>query len=453
MATYTFDAVVVTATYDPATEERTYLGAVESPFVSISGGSSDTIHYVVNEELSSGALDISLQGMGRGYYVESSEFGFALGDLDEVDVDLFSANWGAQNSVVLAFTFQQYDDETETYAVTQVLVHVAGDAFPPIENLDDYLEYRDSVSSYDAGIPEGFRAGDEIDLSAVGNGTMSEVDDFTGSARNDTVDLGAGDDRYNGLLGNDTARGGAGNDIIYGAAGSDHLFGGAGNDSLNGGAGYDTLFGGRGNDVLNGGNSGDTLNGYTGHDRLFGGQGNDMIYGHDGNDFLNGGNQNDALYGGNGADRLLGGNGNDLLKGGAKNDALGGGAGRDHIYGDGGHDRMFGGNGHDHLYGGAGNDRLNGGHGNDFVYGGDGADTFVFDGNDTNDLRLSPMPNFDRIGDLEAIDTIEISSVTMDDVVLTATTERVYVTIQGTYVIEVAGTTDIQFVEDQLVFV
>lgn len=345
MATYTFDAVVVTATYDPATEERTYLGAVESPFVSTSGASSDTIHYEVNEELSNGSLDISLQGMGHGYYVESSEFGFALRDLGAVDVHLFSTNWGAQSSVVLAFFFRQYDDESETYAVTQVLVHVAGDAFPPIENLDDYLEYRDSVSSYDAGIPEGFRAGDEIDLSAVGNGTMSEVDDFTGSARNDTVNLGAGDDRYNGLLGDDTARGGYGNDIIYGAAGGDRLIGGAGNDRLNGGEGRDTLLGGSGHDLLYGGNGGDTLNGGAGQDRLFGGHGNDVIFGYDGNDVLNGGNQNDYMNGGNGSDRLLGGRGNDVLKGGLKNDSLGGGGGRDQIYGDGGHDRMFGGNG------------------------------------------------------------------------------------------------------------
>lgn len=85
--------------------------------------------------------------------------------------------------------------------------------------------------------------------------------------------------------------------------------------------------------------------------------------------------------------------------------------------------------------------------------GGDGADIFVFDGDDTNVVTASTVYDFDRIADLEAIDTIEISGVTMDDVVLTATTDSVYVTIQGTYVIGVMGTTDIQFVEDQLLFV
>lgn len=61
---------------------------------------------------------------------------------------------------------------------------------------------------------------------------------------------------------------GGGNDIFNGGVGKDHVFGQNGNDTLNGGDGNDTLLGGNGDDVLVGGLGSDTLNGGNGSDRF-----------------------------------------------------------------------------------------------------------------------------------------------------------------------------------------
>ena len=81
----------------------------------------------------------------------------------------------------------------------------------------------------------------------------------------------------NGTAANELLHGGSGNDTISGDGGIDLLYGAAGTDTINGGDGDDYLFGGAGNDVLNGGNGADFLRGDGGNDTMTGGAGADTF--------------------------------------------------------------------------------------------------------------------------------------------------------------------------------
>ncbi len=140
-------------------------------------------------------------------------------------------------------------------------------------------------------------------------------DRFFGTAADDKINSGAGNDYLKGEQGNDVLDGGADNDRIYGGLGKDTLIGGTGNDYLNGGIDKDSLDGGEGNDRLYGGDADDTLSGGAGNDYLNGGDGEDFLDGGEGNDRLYGGDLNDTLIGGNGNDYISGGNGNDEITG------------------------------------------------------------------------------------------------------------------------------------------
>jgi Ca2+-binding RTX toxin-like protein len=165
---------------------------------------------------------------------------------------------------------------------------------------------------------------ERFDLTSF-TGTVS----FLGTAGNDWVKAGTG---------NDDLGGGDGNDTLNGGTGTDLLSGGDGNDTLNGGTGADLLIGGKGNDTYVVDNVGDiiaevlnqgidtvesfitwtlkanlenlTLQGTT----AINGTGNNLnntLIGNTGNNILNGGIGNDTLIGGIGNDTLIGGTGND----------------------------------------------------------------------------------------------------------------------------------------------
>lgn len=114
-----------------------------------------------------------------------------------------------------------------------------------------------AVSLYRAGLTLG-NADDRAVLAAA-------------MAGNDTVNLSAYDDRFEGWAGNDRMWGHGGNDTLVGGTGNDTMNGGTGNDRLVGGDGHDRLFGTTGNDILEGGSGSDVLEGGTGRDRMFGG--------------------------------------------------------------------------------------------------------------------------------------------------------------------------------------
>ena len=149
--------------------------------------------------------------------------------------------------------------------------------------------------------------------------TLSSIENLVGSAFDDTLLGGNGDN---------TIRGGAGNDLIGGGNGKDTLFGEAGNDTFIGGNGIDQYFGGTGSDTMDYHAENPSLNidlftgvavrggstdGLDSIENVIGGTGNDIIAGN---------SDNNALDGGNGNDRLIGRAGNDDLTGAAGNDTL-----------------------------------------------------------------------------------------------------------------------------------
>ena len=127
----------------------------------------------------------------------------------------------------------------------------------------------------------------------------------------DTSNDDASDDN-DGLLLNGTAvedelTGGDGNDDILGLLGSDIMSGGAGNDVMQGGGGDDVMAGNEGNDFLQGRGQNDTVQGFSG---------TDWVDGNDGDDFVRGGSGDDVVIGGEGSDEIYGRNDNDILIGG-----------------------------------------------------------------------------------------------------------------------------------------
>ncbi|MQA25223.1 MAG: PPE domain-containing protein [Micromonosporaceae bacterium] len=160
-----------------------------------------------------------------------------------------------------------------------------------------------------------------------------------------------------------TVRTGEGNDTITvppGAQVNLTLLGSAGDDKIKGGSGDERILAGDGDDTVEAGE---------GDDRISGGGGGDYIYGYRGDDVLSGGEGNDTLYGGAGDDQLSGGDGRDYLEGGKGDDALSGGAGSDQLSGGRGDDQIRGEAGDDVVYTGRGEDAVSGGTGQDTVYG------------------------------------------------------------------------------------
>jgi Ca2+-binding RTX toxin-like protein len=234
-----------------------------------------------------------------------------------------------------------------------------------------------------------------------------------------TVDLGAGDDLFDGrgssigLL----VSGGSGFDTIYGGSGADLLSGGDGNDILEGGPGADTILGEAGNDTIVwriGDGADRTVDGGAGSNRLqvIGGEEADEVTIVETSSGLN------ATINGVSFSALSiqildllthGGNDNVTLSVGAvvKRATVDLGAGDDLFDGRGssigllvnggiGDDILFGGSGADLLRGGEGDDWLIGGTGRDRLEGGAGADTFVRL-EETNDAAEDTIVDFSEV--------------------------------------------------------
>jgi len=135
----------------------------------------------------------------------------------------------------------------------------------------------------------GVLMGDIAAYGEVSGSGASSRDVITNTGRiAGMIDLGSGNDTYNGSTGRltgkvfgrqgiDTITGGVDADWFEGGTENDTLTGNAGNDRLYGQQGIDTLLGGLGADILDGGTESDTLNGGLGIDSLKGGAGNDFF--------------------------------------------------------------------------------------------------------------------------------------------------------------------------------
>jgi len=297
----------------------------------------------------------------------------------------------------------------------------------------------------------------EVEGLVIWDGTDA-VDSFIGYRDlNDTMLLGAGDDKAWGRAGNDVIQGEGGSDYLDGEAGNDTVYGGAGNDQLMGGTGNDLLLGGIGDDkyVYKLGDGVDTINNTGGgNDGLFFSGGIDearLTFTRDGDDllilvdedaeqsvrvqghFLGGdkaisyvqpdggflinaariaqivaagevpGGFDTLVEGTETGEQLAGGQGNDLVRGLAGNDTLFGMGGDDQIEGGDGNDYLSGGNGsqsgsgNDVLIGGTGSDTLDGEDGDDQLAGGVGDDKYYYRANGGVDVIDNSGSGFDGV--------------------------------------------------------
>ncbi|WPN49562.1 peroxidase family protein [Pseudomonas sp. P8_241] len=180
-----------------------------------------------------------------------------------------------------------------------------------------------------------------------------------GTAGNDIIISGDGDDTVYGDGGNDRLEGGAGNDAVLGGAGDDIISDSFGDNRLEGNAGNDVIvagsMAGAGNLIL-GGDGQDFIITTEDISTIFGGQGDDFILGAktnlpatggEGDDWIEKGTQDGAP--GDNASPLL----NDDVIG---NDVFVGGPGFDEMIGEGGDDIFVGSDAQDNMDGMSGFD-------------------------------------------------------------------------------------------------
>ena len=245
--------------------------------------------------------------------------------------------------------------------------------------------------------------GNDTLIGNVGNDTLdggsgNDTVSYATAAAGVTVDLSSGTASNDGDGGNDVlsnienVTGSAYNDTITGDSGDNVLTGGAGNDTLDGGAGTDTAS----YAAAAAGITVDLSNGTAGND---GDGGNDVlsnienVTGSAFNDTITGDSGNNAIDGGSGIDTVSyadasGGVTVNVSTGTATGDGTDTLTGIENVTGSGYADTITGSSGVNTLVGGAGNDTLNGGNGLDNLTGGSGADTFMFDSNAFNNIDV-----------------------------------------------------------------
>lgn len=312
----------------------------------------------------------------------------------------------------------------------------------------------DTVSFASAGGGVTVNLGTTTAQNTVGAGTdtITQFENITGSAFNDSlsgdgnanvIEGGLGDDVINGGAGIDTASYEGSNAAVtvnLGLTGALNTIG-AGSDTLSAienltGSGFaDTLTGSSADNVIDGGFGNDTIAASSGNDTVTGGGGNDLIDGGAGTDTaVYSGNRADysivsartgtktslIITGKDGVDTLTGIEqlqfadglfaapitltaGNDTYTGTSAGDLIQGLAGNDVISGAAGNDFLDGGDGADALNGDAGDDTMNGGTGNDTLNGGVGFDTAEFSATRVNYVIFTdPVTGVTSVTDLRA---------------------------------------------------
>ena len=186
-------------------------------------------------------------------------------------------------------------------------VHLPGDVF----STPAYRFEAGRVGTTGAILDDPLTAYNEAALlTRLANGTIRyggiEHVMLGGTAADNRLATGEGDDTIHGDEGNDTLEGGGGNDFIFGGAGDDVITDAFGDDNLKGGDGHDVIVNAGGLDLLFGGD---------GSDVIFGGVGDAESLAGLGNDFVNAGTGINTVFGNAGDDWIEGGQGADLLQG------------------------------------------------------------------------------------------------------------------------------------------
>jgi Ca2+-binding RTX toxin-like protein len=420
------------------------LNPVTGAFDTVAGGAGiDTLK-----------LDYSANQVSAIYVSQGGiQLGFLSGDATNGYLGSVSVRSGDTTDTVnfsgierFDITGTRYDDRLFGGALGDRLFGGAGnDTFTPGLGNDviDGGEGVDTLSSVDlsaftTGAVFNFAAGGAITLPTGAQVTgVEQLKDFVGTAGNDTIATGNGDDKFSG---------GAGDDILKPGLGIDEVDGGLGNDLLEldyssvvtegeftvKGVAPSLSYGSDGLGAVGFVSVNRTVNGVLVNDKLqfrgierlnlTGTRYADRITGTLGNDVLKGGGGDDVFVASAGLDSIDGGEGTDTLEGldlgtlstGLTLDwssgtvTLPGGStatveqmtgllgtlGNDSFTGGAGNDSFSGGAGNDVLNGGAGDDVLNGGTGTDTVVGGEGSDALEIDYGlyDANQILLGTAP-------------------------------------------------------------
>jgi Ca2+-binding RTX toxin-like protein len=302
----------------------------------------------------------------------------------------------------------------------------------------NYADAATSVIGTVGSVTDGGTNSVTFDL-AVENFTI-----YTGTG-NDTVTTGDGDNLLRTGLGDDTITAGHGNSLVESGGGHDTVEVGDGQNTVRAGAGDDTVTTGDGGNSVNAGDGNNTVTTGAGADIVATGSGDDTLLTGGGADLVQVSGGTDTLGAGVGHDRLTVDYGHLLtnvtgslsagsvangysgligdtagnsvsytgvehfrITTGTGNDDVSTGAGNDTLIGGAGDDLLSGASGNDVLAGGSGADTLTGGRGKDMLTGNAGDDTFRFDDLD------SRVGASDRITDLQALDTIDVSLIDAD---------------------------------------
>jgi Ca2+-binding RTX toxin-like protein len=345
------------------------------------------------------------------------------------------------------------------------------------------------------------RGGDGNDTISSGAGN----DLVWGGDGDDTVDGGDGNDFVWGDAGDDILDGGAGDDQVSGGDGNDTIYMSPGADIEDGGDGIDTIilgdWAGAYSGTLNletGGNfpEGDidsqnhkvlnfenvttqvtgnmTIVGTDGDNIIKTGAGDDFIYAGDGDDTIDAGAGDDTIVSSRGIDFEDGGEGNDTLMFFTSNGATsvtidlniqGGGVNGGELFaglfasienlkvgyhwqtgeyvGDEGIWTLIGNSENNRLETSEGDDFLEGGSGSDTLTGNGGSDTFVFKQGETG---TDTITDFDLAeGDKLVLSSYGITTEEAAEALMSDSSDGVNVTIDGSVIVTMTGTTVADF--------
>ncbi|MGH8760207.1 MAG: calcium-binding protein, partial [Burkholderiales bacterium] len=218
---------------------------------------------------------------------------------------------------------------------------------------------------------------DRAALAALALAAPAGDDAIVGGYEDDTLEGGAGNDRFQNLGGYDTYRFGVGDgqDMVEATYGSVLFKPGIGQNDVD--------FTRDGNDLIaTVSASGDSVrvkNWLSNWQRIdhFEFDNGAQLSVNDIQSLLNVSDDAEILYGAPGDDTLTGTEKDSIIYGREGNDILTGGEGSDNVYGEIGNDVLHGDQGDDTLDGGVGNDILDGGAGRDWLYGGEGNNTYA----------------------------------------------------------------------------